>query len=315
MVLINSCKEKDPELQLLSSQLLPYFSSASAIECYNNQLYIFGDDASYLLVLDTNYVIVDSITYFADTAHRIAKEIKPDIEAATLLTFSDQTYLYGFGSMSNNNRKIVYSFPVDSLNGFIKTNYAPRRSNQIKQWNIEGAAFVNDQLLLANRANQTNKINYLVFETFMANKQKDSALKVLKINLPRQEIVIGVSGLYYLAEKDLLLLTASEEDTPNPFKDGAIGNSYLAVINDFSKKMFRNSITPDALINLTNVNAAFKKQKIESVCLEKIIGNKMILHLVSDNDNGQSSIFKVRFTPKELQTSVPKKVNAQAIRQ
>ncbi len=119
MVLINSCKEKDPELKLLSSQLLPYFSSASAIECYNSQLYIFGDDASYLLVLDTNYAIVDSTTYFADTAHRIAKEIKPDIEAATLLDFGDRTYLYGFGSMSTKNRKMVYSFPIDSLRGFI----------------------------------------------------------------------------------------------------------------------------------------------------------------------------------------------------
>ncbi len=296
MVLINSCKEKDPELQLLSSQLLPYFSSASAIECYNNQLYIFGDDASYLLVLDTNYVIVDSITYFADTAHRIAKEIKPDIEAATLLTFSDQTYLYGFGSMSNNNRKIVYSFPVDSLNGFIKTNYAPRRSNQIKQWNIEGAAFVKDQLLLVNRANTTNKNNYLLLETFIANKSKDSTSRAIKIDLPQQQNVIGASGLYYIDERDLLLFTASEEDTPNAFDDGIIGNSYLAVIKDFSKKMFRNSIAPDVLINLTNVNATFKQQKIESVCLEKIIGNNMILHLVADNDNGQSSIFKIRLT-------------------
>jgi hypothetical protein len=294
--LINSCKEKDPELQLLSSQLLPYFSSASAIECYNNQLYIFGDDASYLLVLDSNYVIDDSTTYFIDTSHRIAKEIKPDIEAATLLDFGDQTYLYGFGSMSTTNRKMVYSFPIDSLRGFIKTVYFPKKISEIKEWNIEGAAFVKDQLLLVNRANTTNKNNYLLLETFIANKSKDSTSRAIKIDLPQQQNVIGASGLYYIDERDLLLFTASEEDTPNAFDDGIIGNSYLAVVKDFSKKMFRNSIAPDVLINLTNVNATFKQQKIESVCLEKFIGNNMILHLVADNDNGQSSIFKIRLT-------------------
>lgn len=294
--MISSCKERAPQLQLLSSQLLPYFSSASAIECYNNQLYIFGDDASYLLVLDTNYTIVDSTSYFADTAHRIAKEIKPDIEAATLLNFGDQTYLYGFGSMSTENRKMVYSFPIDSLQGFIKTAYSPKKNGKIKEWNIEGAAFVKDQLLLVNRANTTNKSNYLLLETFIANKSEDSSSRAIKIDLPPHQTVIGVSGLYYIDESDLLLFTASEEDTPNAFDDGVIGNSYLAVIKDFSKKMFRNSIAPDVLINLTKVNSTFKQQKIESVCLEKIIGSNMILHLVADNDNGQSGIFKVRLT-------------------
>ncbi len=238
--------------------------------------------------------MVDSISFFKDTAYRISKEVKPDIEASTLLNFGDQTYLYGFGSMSTENRKLVYAFPLDSLKGFIKTNYSTGTSNKIKEWNIEGAAFVNDQLLFVNRANQTNKDNYIILETFISNKPKDSVLKILKIDLPQKQLVAGVSGLHYISEMDLLLFTASEENTPNAYEDGAIGNSYLGFIKNFSKKMFRNSVKPDGFINLSASNSAFKNQKIESVCLQSIIDNKLMLHLVSDNDNGQSRIFKLQ---------------------
>lgn len=294
IVSINSCKEQEITVQLLTSKVLQHFPSASAIEFHDNKFYVFGDDASYLLVLDTNYLMVDSISYLRDTAYRISKDVKPDIEASTLLNFGDQTYLYGFGSMSTKKRKLVYAFPLDSLKGFIKTNYSTGTSNKIKEWNIEGAAFVNDQLLFVNRANQTNKDNYIILETFISNKPKDSVLKILKIDLPQKQLVAGVSGLHYISEMDLLLFTASEENTPNAYEDGAIGNSYLGFIKNFSKKMFRNSVKPDGFINLSASNSAFKNQKIESVCLQSIIDNKLMLHLVSDNDNGQSSIFKLQ---------------------
>jgi hypothetical protein len=294
IVSINSCKDQEITVQLLTSKVLPHFPSASAIEFHDNKFYVFGDDASYLLVLDTNYLMVDSISFFKDTAFRISKDAKPDIEASTLLNFGDQTYLYGFGSMSKENRKLVYAFPLDSLKGFIKTNYSTGTSNKIKEWNIEGAAFVNDQLLFVNRANQTNKDNYIIVETFISNKPKDSVLKILKIDLPQNQLVAGVSGLHYIPETDLLLFTASEENTPNAYEDGAIGNSYLGFIKNFSKKMFRNSVKPDGFINLSASNSAFKNQKIESVCLQSIIDNKLMLHLVSDNDNGQSRIFKLQ---------------------
>ena len=106
--------------------------------------------------------------------------------------------------------------------------------------------------------------------------------------------IIGVSGLYYVEEKDLLLFTASEEDTPNALDDGKISDSYLGFIEKFSAKMEDKTITPNQLIKLSTINKIFIKQKIESVCVEKITGDEMILHLVADNDNGESRLFKVR---------------------
>ena len=103
-----------------------------------------------------------------------------------------------------------------------------------------------------------------------------------------------MSGLFYVKSKDVLLLTSSEEETENAVSDGSIGESYLGIIYDFSKKMNDVELRPDQLIKLSGVDKAFIKQKVESVCVEKEESNELILHLVSDNDNGRSKIFKIR---------------------
>ena len=292
MVSINSCREKEPAITFISSKVFTDFPSASAIEYHNNQLYVFGDDATSLLILDTNYNVQSSIQYIAGTKTRLSKSLKPDIEAATFLNFADKTFLYAFGSQSTSNRKKVYVFPVDSLNRFVAFEYPLKKIPQIKEWNIEGAAFVEDQLVLANRANLKSKINYLLLATFQTT-QKENAAKVIQMTLPQQSVVAGVSGLFYAPEKDLLLFTASEEATPDAVQDGAIGESYLGIITDFSKKMFRKSIKPDAFLKLADVSTEFKQQKVESVCVQKTEGNNLLLHLVADNDNGESKLFKI----------------------
>ncbi|HEY0752330.1 MAG TPA: hypothetical protein VGD26_14320, partial [Chitinophagaceae bacterium] len=92
------------QLSLLNHKILKDFPSGSAIEYYNNNIYLIGDDAKHLLVLDTTYNFIDSIHYIHDTAFRISKEKKPDLESATLLTYGESVYLYTFGSLSTTTR-------------------------------------------------------------------------------------------------------------------------------------------------------------------------------------------------------------------
>ena len=92
----------------------------------------------------------------------------------------------------------------------------------------------------------------------------------------------------------MLLFTASEEDTPNAMEDGAIHDSYIGWIKNFSKKMNAKNIYPDQMINLSTVNTIFKKRKIESVCVERMNNTAAILHLAADNDNGKSQLFKMK---------------------
>ncbi|HEX6848604.1 MAG TPA: hypothetical protein VF144_16580, partial [Chitinophagaceae bacterium] len=85
------------EISELQVKKLDY-PSASAIEYYDGKLYIMGDDAVNLLILDTSLNILDSITVVDYPAKRIPKDIKPDFEAATLI--ADGLLLFGSGSLS-----------------------------------------------------------------------------------------------------------------------------------------------------------------------------------------------------------------------
>ncbi|HEY0059585.1 MAG TPA: hypothetical protein VGB56_10630, partial [Flavisolibacter sp.] len=210
------CRNRQYKITFLSTRLFEDFPSASAIEYSDGKLFVIGDDAAHLMVLDTNYRVVQKIAYLPDSSFRAPKETKPDTESAALLTHGDQTFLYAFGSLSTSTRELLFQFPVDSLQGFTRSRFQPRSSSVVKEWNIEGAAMVMDQLLLANRANGTNKQNYLVLQTFeVAGVERNKEAKVAELVLQGGSSVIGVSGLYYEAERDVLLFTASEENTQN----------------------------------------------------------------------------------------------------
>src|SRR6188508_2560555 len=73
------------------------YPSASSIEYYDGKLYLAGDDATKLLVLDTNLNIVDSIPIISYPENRIPKDIKPDLEASALN--ADNLFLFGSGSL------------------------------------------------------------------------------------------------------------------------------------------------------------------------------------------------------------------------
>jgi hypothetical protein len=296
MALINSCRSKEPQLAFITSKVLAHFPSASALEYHEGKLFVFGDDAPYLLILDTGYRQLDTVQYLKDTGKRIAKQVKPDIEAASLITIKNEIYLCALGSFSTENRRELLAFPLANTHSFLRLDDAAlfQDFKLLPEKNIEGFATVKSKLVLANRANTTHKTSKLVVVDNLLD-QKTSSTETTIIDLVlKGKNGIGVSGLYYVAEKDLLLFTASEEDTPSATQDGAIHDSYLGWIKAFSKKMQSKTIHPDLLINLSDINKVFDKQKIESVCTEGIHNNEAILHLAADNDNGESRLFKMK---------------------
>jgi hypothetical protein len=286
-VSINSCNKKGPTVKLLSAQSLS-IPSASAIECYKDRLFVFGDDATYLLILSPTYQILDTIHYLPKTVGRLSKESKPDIESAIIMKENGKPVLMGIGSMSNKLRWNVMQFLLDSLTF---TTYQLFKSNTrfatINEINIEGSCIVGNTIVFSNRANMTNKINHLLFL-----KENDS-VDVREILFPEKETIPGISGLTYVKEKDLLVFTASEEATPNALEDGTIGDSYIGWITTFSNKMNAKSFSHDGLLKLADFDAIFSKQKIESLCVERFQGDHLILHLVADNDDGKSNIYKI----------------------
>ena len=94
-------------------------------------------------------------------------------------------------------------------------------------------------------------------------------------------------------KSDMLVLTVSTEDTRNSLDDGAIGKSYLWIINSISSKKRWKAINPDRIIDLDETDPRFKGHKIESVCILKDTRKELHLLLAADNDNGSSSLFKL----------------------
>src|SRR5437870_2354775 len=84
LVIMTSCKTFVPNLRIEKSLLLNDFPSGSSLEYFNDRLYLGGDDATKLLVLDTNYDRTDSITLFESELTRIPKNVKADLEASAI---------------------------------------------------------------------------------------------------------------------------------------------------------------------------------------------------------------------------------------
>lgn len=295
IILTISCdRKKAPSIQLITSKTLSNFPSASAIEYDNNRLYIFGDDAPWLLVLDTNYHHIDSVQFLNDTSYRIPKEKKPDIESSALISVNDQKHLYALGSFASEARQKLFYFPLSTPDPFLVIDIS-RFSKQLKsldEINIEGLAFTGSSFVMSNRANLTNRSNHLIIAGNNLISPDDTVVSIIKI-LMDTATVKGISGLYYHLERDILFFTASEEATTNAIDDGVISDSYLGWIKKFSDRIDEKEIQPDQLINLSQQITEIIKQKIESVCVQEVRRNDFILHLVSDNDNGQSKIFKI----------------------
>ena len=268
------------------------FPSASAVEYQDGRLFLFGDDATHLLILDTNYRSIDKIHYLPDSSFRMRKNEKADIESAALISTDNGSELMALGSFSSKNRMSLFQFSLASNSvSVVDLSFISEKLKAIPELNIEGLAIVGGNIVLANRANKKHPVNKLVIGNNDLRTFSPSSIIAMHF---RGKNVVGVSGLYYVKERDLLLFTASEENTYSATEDGAISDSYLGWIHNFSKKLTDRSIQPSELISLSSVDKTFTKQKIESVCVQGINGDEMLIHLVSDNDDGRSGLFKMR---------------------
>jgi hypothetical protein len=273
------------------------YPSGSTLDFYKGKIYLIGDDAKYISILDTDFNEIDTIPLFEHADHRIPKKEKRDIETSTIVQINGQDILALIGSGSKNKRRRIYLVPLNTekviekeistvkYGKFIDKLY----DNGIAEVNIEGSALTGTHLLLSNRGNKANPSNYLIAtEKGFWTSQKDAGIILTKLNLPDG---LGISELAY--DKGVLFFTASVENTSNAFDDGEIGDSYLGYVEGIDILIGEKSITPDHLINLAEYDKAFVGHKVEGICIENS-DNGYVIDLVSDNDDGKSTMFKIK---------------------
>jgi hypothetical protein len=297
-LIMMGCKTSPPgQLSLLKTTTFSGYPSSSSLLFYANTLYMIGDDASWMMILDVDHKALDSVQLFGTTRERLPKDIKPDLESSALWEKNGHPCLMALSSFSTSNRNKILALeilddgklaaPVITLDSF--------RIPGLKEINIEGATRVKDKLILSNRANTTNTTNYLVITTITGDTLNEQEIVMIPIQFANSKTVIGISGLDYFPEKDWLLFSASTEDTPNAYADGTIGESYIGLIRNFSTRMKTASITVDTMISLSSYLNQSKAQKIESIAVQEFSKMVLIIHLAADNDDGTSTLFKMRW--------------------
>ena len=284
---------------------LANYPSASGIEYFDNSFYIIGDDAKSILILDNDLNIKDSILLYDQQGYRIPKETKPDLESITIVYTKKGYRLLVLGSGSlvpyRNTGWIIDPQTKRGKNFRLDTLYQKFTSlHAIREVNVEGLCALSTGILLASRGHLAYPENNLLFIESSYYSDLNNAV-VQKIKLEKAvadtSIFAGVSGLAYSAKSDRLFLTLSTELTESTYKDGAIGKSYLWIINDLSKKIAAEKLVPDKIIELEKIDAGFTNRKIESVCIIAERKNEVQLAMVSENDDGASVIFRLTINP------------------
>lgn len=287
----------EENISTLKIKKLDNYPSASSVEYIDGKLYLMGDDATDFLVLDTNLAIIDSIPIISNAARRIPKETKPDLEASAFNIDSNEIFLFGSGSLSpyrnlawryNLNSKRKDSISLENL-------YAQIKNLGIEQVNIEGACFIAGKLLLVNRGNNGYPKNHLIItDDEFWNKDSSFQISIVPFADQKYSPFKGISGLCYAKESDKLILTVSTEDNKNNYEDGAIGQSYLWIIDNISTKLNGKGLGSKRVIDLEYIDSRFKGQKIESATVIGETNGLIDLVLVADNDDGTSTVFKMR---------------------
>lgn len=299
LLIIISCRQADTvQSPFVQIKKLDY-PSASAVDYHDGKLYIMGDDAPGMIILDTNFNTIDSASIVLHSGKRIPKDTKPDLEASAIYSVNNEPLIFLFGSGSLDpyrNSGWKYNLAAKSKdNVYLQPLYSKIKQAGIEQINIEGAAVVAGKLILVNRGNKGYPFNQLISidESFLTN---DTNYQVAIIPFETQKdtaLFKGISGLTYSKQNDKLIMTVSTEDTRNAYDDGTIGKSYLWIIDNVSRKSNSTTIRPDKVIDLEELDSRFKNQKIESATVIEETRDFIRLVLVADNDDGSSTIFKM----------------------
>ena len=297
LLVITSCGKK---VKIEHTTTLSHYSSGSAIEYLNGNLYLVGDDMAYVLVMDSAFNAIDTIPVIDSTQSPIPKKIKPDLEAATTVRHNgaDALLLISSGSLDpyRNNAWLIDPVSKHKTTYDLLPFYSRLKAQGLKDLNIEGATAINNLIILSARGNKTNPLNHLIVTSVgFWNEQATAPISIKTVRAGKADgkEFSGVSGLAYSAASDCLVLTVSTENTTNSYDDGTIGKSYLWLVNNISKRLAAAAIEPDKIIDLEAADSRFRGQKIEAACVVHETTAEMKLALSADNDNGKTGLFMV----------------------
>ncbi len=293
-------KEPAFEINVLNRQVLKDVKSASGLEVLDNTLYAIGDNSPWLYKINAKFKIearkaIASVKGLEDGV--IPKANKPDFEAMAVAEKKNgkEFLIFGSGSKSPQRDRLARirlengEVQNYSLEGFYKKL---RQATQLdsESLNIEGAIIKDEYLYLFNRGeNLILKYKLEELENYLAGKEESPEPETYLMKLPEiRGIKAGFSGATLIPDKDIVLFTASVENTENWIADGEVLGSFVGMI---SLKKLRNGLKPDCE-RLTE-NGKPLNVKVESLAVfYPALNNDLRLLLVTDSDGGDSELLE-----------------------
>lgn len=282
------------QINFLRNKIIDY-PSGSALEYRNGISYLIGDDVNHILMLDDDWNVIGRLQLFEYDGLRIPKPEKPDLECATII--GDMLYVVGSGSVSPQ-RDVAFwvNLAEEKIKKISTTAFYSifRDRNLIAAMNIEGFTDCKDKLLLFNRGNTQQANQLIITDHKILKKQFPDRFKVMPVTIGKLKGTnLGISGACYDAVNDVVLLSASAENTSNAYDDGEIIGSVIGVAYNAYQKLSDAEFSVDEWIELESVHPKFNKQKVESICISQQYDKSYICTLVADNDDGKSVLFEV----------------------
>jgi len=307
------------QLSVLKHVHLTTIPSASAVEVINGNIYIVGDDSSFLYVLKYDLTVLAEVPLYQAkaedlTGNRILKKKKADLECITKLTINGYPHLLILGSGSKsprrdvaflvklptpyNRKHLVWEISLVKWYSFLRMNETVTGESGVL--NFEAAATTDDHLYVFNRENNAAlRFDLPEFIEFIQGHTDSIPFPtIIPTDLPEIDGVrSGFSGADYFDHK--LFFTAAAENTSNAIDDGEIIGSAVGILSFNGEEKTRGKLTDGFVGEISQFTLIptieNRLLKIESISVyEKENDSTYIAIAVSDDDLGGSDILMLQ---------------------
>ncbi len=259
--------------------LITGIGAASGLHYHDGRLFIVSDNSNYLYEYHIGSKVLNKhlLLNSAGKNEQVEKKDKMDLES---ITFHHGNYTL-FPSGSEINRAMSFDLKSDDLSSINRQDLSKmylqiRDFLQIptEDFNIEGALFYQDTLLLFNRGNGPGKINGVI-KIPNEKDRIDISPVFFPIKLP--EINGQATGFTdAILVNDKIYFLAAAEDGDSNYSDGKISGTQFGIINPVGLK-------PE------KVEIISYSHKFEGITLYQSTKRKDIFLLCEDPDNGQNN--------------------------
>lgn len=285
------------KLKLLDYKELPELPIGSNLEFFNDLFYLVDDDASDMVILNKKWQVQSVNKLMLNDDPRIISKTRSDFEATAIVVINliPRLLVLGYDVRDNCHKAILVNLDDLTKEEYDITEFYNRLKATVGVINIESAAIVLGKLVLCNRDHKQAPEKHIIVtdEDFWKN-QANAEITTISFDLPQTpKEVVGLSGLTYSYKNDWLLATLLTERISGN-GNAAAGDSYLAVIENASRKVVRKKMKVNDLFHLSETDEAFTGYNIQSVAIRTEKSQRLKLQLLADNNAGVNGVFTVR---------------------